>query len=79
MTTGLPVISTNHTSAPDLITDGVDGFIIPIRESNELVEKLLYLIENPIERLEMGNAAFMKAKLFTWERFKMQLISRLND
>lgn len=79
MATGLPVISTNHTSAPDLITDGVDGFIIPIRESNELVEKLLYLIENPIERLEMGNAAFMKAKLFTWERFKMQLISRLND
>lgn len=78
MATGLPVISTNHTSAPDLINDGVDGFVISIRSSESIIEKLIYLIENPEERLKMGKLAFEKSKLFTWERFKNQLIKSIN-
>lgn len=78
MSTGLPVISTKHTSAPDLINDEVDGFIIPIRSSEAIIEKLIYLIENPLKRLKMGELAFQKSKLFTWERFKNQLIKSLN-
>jgi glycosyltransferase involved in cell wall biosynthesis len=74
MATGLPVISTNHTSAPDLIANGVDGFVIPIRDSDIIVEKLIYLICNPKDRLKMGKSAFEKSKLFTWERFKNQLL-----
>jgi glycosyltransferase involved in cell wall biosynthesis len=79
MATGLPVISTKHTSAPDLINDEVDGFVIPIRSSDAIIEKLIYLIENPAERLKMGKLAFEKSKLFTWERFKNQLIKSIND
>ncbi|MBU3659555.1 MAG: glycosyltransferase family 4 protein, partial [Flavobacteriales bacterium] len=78
MATGLPVISTNHTSAPDLLNDGTDGFVIPIRDSKIIVDKLTYLIKNPIERQIMGKLAFEKSKLFNWERFKKQLIQRLN-
>lgn len=79
MATGLPVISTNHTSAPDLILEGVDGFVIPIRNAEIIVEKLIYLIDNPIERLKMGKFAFEKSQKFTWEKFKNQLIKTLND
>lgn len=79
MATGLPVISTNHTSAPDLILEGVDGFVIPIRNAEIIVEKLIYLIDNPVERLKMGKFAFEKSQKFTWEKFKNQLIITLND
>jgi glycosyltransferase involved in cell wall biosynthesis len=79
MATGLTVISTKHTSAPDLINDEVDGFVIPIRSSDTIIEKLIYLIENPAERLKMGKLAFEKSKLFTWERFKNLLIKSIND
>ncbi len=79
MATGLPVISTNHTSAPDLISDGVDGFVIPIRNSDIIVDKLIYLIEKPAQRLKMGKLAFGKSQQFTWERFSNKLIQCLNE
>ena len=79
MATGLPVISTNHTSAPDLISDGVDGFVIPIRNSDIIVDKLIYLIEKPAQRLKMGKLAFEKSQQFTWERFSNKLIQCLNE
>ncbi|MHC5731280.1 MAG: glycosyltransferase family 4 protein, partial [Nostoc sp.] len=31
MACGIPVITTTHTAGPDIITDGTEGFIVPIR------------------------------------------------
>ncbi|MFV8465647.1 glycosyltransferase family 4 protein [Flavobacterium sp. LB1P62] len=78
MSTGLPVISTNHTSAQDLIENGVDGFVIPIRSSEAIFEKIIFLMHNIEERLKMGNLAFLKSKNYTWQTFKSKLIETLN-
>lgn len=78
MATGLPIISTKHTSAQDLIENGVDGFVIPIRSSDAICEKLIFLIHNPEKRLKMGNLAFLKSKKNTWQTFKSTLIETLN-
>ncbi len=40
MAQGLVVIATTHTAAPDLIQDGVDGFLVPIRSDQAIAEKL---------------------------------------
>ena len=40
MSQGLVVITTPHTAGPDLITDGVDGFVVPIRSAAAIEEKL---------------------------------------
>ena len=39
MSRGVPVITTAHTAGPDLIADGEDGFIVPIRSAAAIAEK----------------------------------------
>ncbi|MBE0426193.1 MAG: glycosyltransferase [Nitrospirae bacterium] len=46
MAMGLPVISTYHSGIPELVQDGITGFLVPERDTNALSEKLIYLIEH---------------------------------
>jgi glycosyltransferase involved in cell wall biosynthesis len=70
MACGLPVIATTNTGAADLFTDGVEGFIVPIRDPGAIREKILYLYENPDVREEMGRAALRRvSSLGGWETY----------
>ena len=64
MAVGLPCISTDCETGPsDLITDGIDGYLVPINDSDMLANRLLKLIEmNYEERIAMGNKAHEKMK-----------------
>ncbi|MGQ3684418.1 MAG: glycosyltransferase [Candidatus Loosdrechtia sp.] len=56
MASGLPVISTFHSGIPELVTDGVSGFLVPERDSASLADSLEYLINHPEICNEMGKA-----------------------
>ena len=56
MAVGLPIISTQHSAIPELVENGVSGFLVPERDVNALAEKLGYLIEHPEVWTEMGRA-----------------------
>ena len=43
---GLPVITTPHTGGPDLMTDGRDGFIVPIRSPDAIADRLTRLAKD---------------------------------
>ncbi|MEA5502354.1 glycosyltransferase [Halotia wernerae UHCC 0503] len=47
MIMGLPVIATLHGGIPELVKDGISGFLVPERDSDAIAEKLIYLIEHP--------------------------------
>ena len=47
--------------AEDVLTDGVEGFVVPIRDSAAIREKILYLYENPSIRDAMAQAALRRA------------------
>jgi alpha-maltose-1-phosphate synthase len=69
MAAGLPVIATSHTGGPDIITDGQDGFIIPIRDIQAIAEKVLFLKQNPQICAKMSIQAQQTIKKFTWQRY----------
>lgn len=54
MAMGLPVISTFHGGIPELVEDGVSGFLVPERDADAIAEKLSYLIEHPQVWPQMG-------------------------
>ncbi len=56
MSMGLPVIGTLHSGIPELIEDGVSGFLVPERDVDALAEKLGYLISHPEMWPNMGRA-----------------------
>lgn len=70
MACGLPIITTDHTCGPDVITEGEQGFIVPIRDVAALADRLEWGMDNREELAAMGDNAAEQATLFTWERFR---------
>ena len=52
--TGRPIITTKSIGCKDTVEDGVNGYLIPIKDSRALAEKLKVLIEDPVLRQKMG-------------------------
>ena len=55
MAMGLPIVSTLHSGIPELVEDGLSGFLAPEKDVDTLFEKLKYLAENPERWAEMGS------------------------
>jgi len=70
MACGLPVIATTNTGAEDLLVDGIDGFIVPVQDSDVLAEKMLLLYENREISAEMGASALERVcSNYSWSDF----------
>ena len=72
MACGLPVVTTPN--AGSLVRDGVEGFIVPIRDPDALAERMERLRANARLRQALGRAARMRAEEFTWEQHGQALI-----
>ena len=57
MACGLPVIVTPHTGVNDYVEDGVNGYVVPIRDPEAIFQRLLTLATQPELRVAMGQAA----------------------
>lgn len=80
MACGLPVIATTNTGAEDVVREGVDGFVVPIRDVDSLKEKIQFMYENPIARQQMGQNAITRAHSeFTLEKYIERLLLALLD
>jgi glycosyltransferase involved in cell wall biosynthesis len=66
MACGVPCISFKCPTGPeDIISDGVDGFLIENNNSNQFKYKLLELIENETMRLDFGKMAKINISKFS--------------
>lgn len=79
MSCGIPVITTPNTAGPDIITDGVEGFIIPIRDVEALKEKIEWCCNHPQELAEMGRAARRKAEELNWGLYRQRLANQVRS
>ncbi|MGD1919379.1 MAG: glycosyltransferase [Pleurocapsa sp.] len=56
MAQGIPVVSTYHSGIPELVEDGVTGYLVKEKQVDELTQKLKHLVSNPDLRQHMGIA-----------------------
>lgn len=75
MSQGLPVITTPHTGGPDVITDGEEGFIVPVRSAEVIAERLAFLLHQPNVLQDMKFAAWKTAKSRSWARYRERIQS----
>ncbi len=67
MACGAPVICTNVASMPEVIEDGVTGFIVPPNDPVALGEKVRWMRDHPEQARAMGQAARRRVlQKFTW-------------
>jgi glycosyltransferase involved in cell wall biosynthesis len=71
---GLPILSTTNTAAPDLIDDGIQGFVVEPRRPDLLAQRMQWAFDHPTQLNEMRAAARLRAEHFTWERFRAGII-----
>ncbi len=79
MARGTPVITTPHTGGADVIDNGVDGFLVPIRSADAIVEKLEWLMQDRQRHLAMGEAARQKAHAFSWQIYRERIAALARD
>ncbi|MGA8938981.1 MAG: glycosyltransferase family 4 protein, partial [Acidobacteriaceae bacterium] len=83
MACGCPVISSTNCGGDDLYIDGVEGFVVPIRDATAIADRMQLLADQPDLRREMGAAALRKVRSLggwtdygdRWEKLLIQLTS----
>jgi alpha-maltose-1-phosphate synthase len=81
---GCPILATNNTGGDDLITDGVEGFIVPIRDPAALTSRMQQLADDPALQRRMSEAALARVQHIggwrqygdQWETLLQTLIRR---
>jgi len=70
MACGCPVIASQNAGARDLFTDGKEGFIVPIRDSDAIADRLQLLADNPEVRLCLSEAGLQRVRAIGgWEQY----------
>ncbi len=66
---GVPVVSCAVRGVPDVVCDGHTGLLAPPGDAAELAKLARELINDPVQRTEMGQAAahFVFSERSTWE------------
>jgi colanic acid/amylovoran biosynthesis glycosyltransferase len=72
MATGLPVLTTYHGGIPEVVEDGVSGFLTPERDIGALTDRLGLLARTPALWAAMGRAGRVRVE-------KDYNLSNLND
>lgn len=57
MACGLPVVTTDAGGMAEAVCDGVEGFVVPVRDIGALADRIRALAANPALRERMGRAA----------------------
>lgn len=69
---GVPVITTPN--AGSIVRDSLDGYLVPIRDSRALAERIKYFYDYPGDIRVMGENAKERAKEYTWKQYGDNLV-----
>jgi glycosyltransferase involved in cell wall biosynthesis len=79
MACGLPVISSTNTGANDFIENSKNGFIVPIQDTDALVDKMQWFIKHHEEIPRMGKNAIKTASALTWDNYHKKVAAAIRE
>lgn len=77
MAVGLPTVVTEMTGMKDAVTNGVNGFVVPSKDSKAIARCITELKGNETYRLEMARAARNSALQYDLEKMVLQYAETL--
>lgn len=70
MSCGLPIIITPNTGGGHLISEGKEGFTVPIKAPEKLAEKIAWCADHRDELVEMGRQAEVRSRQISWMNYQ---------
>lgn len=67
LASGLPLIATDTGGTKELVEEGKNGFIVKMKDSQDLAEKIEILMKDSDLRKRMGEASRKKAESMSWK------------
>ena len=74
-----PVVATRVGGVPDIVRDGEDGILIPVKESIRLAEAIITLLEDKDKRKKMGKSGKVHASLYSDKAMVAKIDRLYND
>lgn len=59
---GLPIVATNHGGPVEIITDGVDGYLVDYEKADQMAKRIIELISDAKKRYQMGKMGQIKKR-----------------
>jgi glycosyltransferase involved in cell wall biosynthesis len=76
MASGLAVVGSDYSGADDCVTEGKEGFIVPVRDVDRLAEAILWCYQHRDETRTMGRAARARIENeFTLDHYSQRQIA----
>ncbi len=66
MSLGTAVVTTNNKGVLDIVSDEIDGFIVPPKDVDALTEKVDMLLNHPVLMENFITAGLLKSERFSW-------------
>lgn len=79
MAMGLPVIATSMTGAEDIVRDYKEGIVVKPANIQDLIEAILWFLNNKNEIVKMGKLAARKSQDYTWDKYNSTLIRTIDE
>jgi phosphatidylinositol alpha-mannosyltransferase len=76
---GTPVVASDIAGYRDVVTDGVDGLLVPRGDATGLAETLRDLALDPAREQALGAAAARSAQRFAWPHVAEQVLEAYED
>ena len=71
MAMGRPIITTDTQGCRETVKNGVNGYLVPIKDAQAVADKMLWFIENPEQIVEMGK----QSKQYAKEKFDVRKVN----
>lgn len=66
---GVPAICSTHTAGPDIITHGIDGWLVPPADATALAKQLTWCYNNTDLCTVIGSKAQQRIQNFSWDTY----------
>jgi glycosyltransferase involved in cell wall biosynthesis len=74
MAAGKAIVATASNETAEVIQDGHNGLLVEAGDVNKLAEAILTLLNDPVERVRLGQNARQQAiELYSWEQYTRRL------
>ncbi|HZS94667.1 MAG TPA: glycosyltransferase family 4 protein, partial [Chloroflexota bacterium] len=74
MASALPIVASDIAGYRDVLTDGVEGLLVPPRDEVQLAEAVCRLLQDRERAQDIGSAGLITARRYSWQSIAEQVL-----